>query len=159
MSMKSKKIKSISKRKASNWVNKAAYLIENKKWLGYSSQIAMRALAIIEDNISINQSSLAKSLNVSPQQISKILKGKQNLTLKTIGKLSDELGFELISFPPYKDSFVMLYSLETPHIPNSKILTEKIKTIGQTKIKEEKTGAFATILGDENNPPINPTHS
>lgn len=41
-------------------------------------------------------------LQVSPQRISKILKGQENLTLETIYKLSQVLNFELISFPEYK---------------------------------------------------------
>jgi transcriptional regulator with XRE-family HTH domain len=102
------RIKSISSKAKSNWEGKARFRIENEKWLNYSAQIAMRVDSIIEDKKDFNQYSLAELLSVSPQQISKILKGEQNLTLKTIGNLSDALGIELISFPPYKDTYIKL---------------------------------------------------
>ncbi len=92
----------------SKWKRDSGFRLLNKKWLDYSAKIALRIDAILEDRDNFNQADFAKSLGVTPQQISKILQGRENLTLKTIGKLSDALGFELISFPPYKDSFVYL---------------------------------------------------
>jgi transcriptional regulator with XRE-family HTH domain len=44
----------------------------------------------------MTQKDLAEKLNVSPQQVSKIVKGKENLTLETISKLEYVLGVELI---------------------------------------------------------------
>lgn len=76
-----------------------------KPWLRvYSSEIAKRVLAAIEDNDGLNQAKLAETLNVSPQQVSKIVKGKENLTLESIYKLSKALKVELIRFPEYKYS-------------------------------------------------------
>ncbi|HVX50139.1 MAG TPA: helix-turn-helix transcriptional regulator, partial [Chitinophagaceae bacterium] len=46
---------------------------------------------------------LAEKIGVKPQNISKILKGDVNLTLKTIATLATELNTELISFPFYSD--------------------------------------------------------
>lgn len=106
------KIKSVSIKNKSKWEEKIKFRLKNKKWLDYSAQIAMRIDAIIEGKIDFNQISLAETLKVSPQQISKILKGEQNLTLQTIGNLSDALGIELISFPAYKDSFINLMNYE-----------------------------------------------
>lgn len=88
--------------KKSNWVQKATFRKENQKWLNYSSQIARRILAKIDGDKELSQVILAKSLNVSRQQINKIVKGQENLTLETISKISDALGIELISFPDYK---------------------------------------------------------
>lgn len=104
----SAKLKELSSDKPSDWSMKAKFMLENKKWLDYSAQIALRIDSIIEENKELNQATLAKSLKMSPQQISRILRGDQNLTLKTISKLSDVLGFELISFPAYKDTYVQL---------------------------------------------------
>lgn len=100
------------KKRNQDLVKKLKYRVANKKWLDYSAQIAMRIDAIIDEKIDFNQISLADALKVSPQQVSKILKGEQNLTLKTIGNLSDALGIELISFPAYKDSFINLMTYE-----------------------------------------------
>jgi len=87
----------------SKWKQNAAFRLENR-WLEYSSQIARRILAIIRDNEDLNQSRLAEILNVTPQQITKIVKGQENLTLETIYKLSKALNVELITFPEYKYS-------------------------------------------------------
>jgi transcriptional regulator with XRE-family HTH domain len=98
--------------KQSAWFSDAQYRIENKKWLRYSSNIARRILAAIEDKEGFNQSDLASLLEVSPQHISQIVKGKENLSLKTIAKISEALGVELITFPEYK------YSTPPAPLPN-----------------------------------------
>jgi plasmid maintenance system antidote protein VapI len=87
----------------SKWKQNAAFRLENS-WMEYSAQVARRILAIIKDNDELNQSRLAEMLNVTPQQITKIVKGQENLTLETIYKLSKALNVELITFPEYKYS-------------------------------------------------------
>jgi len=108
MSKTQKKINKLSRRGVSDWSKDADYRIKNRKWLRYSSHIARRILAAIEDrqkvDSKINQSHLANIIGVTPQYISRVVKGKENLSLETIGKLSDALGVELIAFPDYKDS-------------------------------------------------------
>lgn len=99
------KIKQIATNAPSKWKENAEYR-KNNKWLRYSSQIARRILAAIQEDKDLTQSKLAQSVNVSPQQISKIVKGHENLTLETIYKLSQALGIELISFPEYKYSSI-----------------------------------------------------
>lgn len=98
------KLGKITGDKPSGWHEKADYRIKNRKWLAYSSNIAFRILAAIDDNKDLSQTKLAELLNVTPQYISKILKGHENLTLETIAKLSEALNVELISFPEYKYS-------------------------------------------------------
>ena len=88
----------------STWTLDADYRIKNRKWLRYSSNIARRVLAILSDNDKLTQVELANKVGVTPQYISKLLQGRQNLTLSTIAKLSETLGEELISFPNYKYS-------------------------------------------------------
>jgi transcriptional regulator with XRE-family HTH domain len=87
----------------SEWKQNAAFRLENR-WLEYSSAIARRILAIIRDDEDLNQSRLAEALNVSPQQITKIVQGQENLTLETIYKLSKALNVDLITFPDYEFS-------------------------------------------------------
>ena len=93
--------------KASRWSANAGTRIANRKWLNYSSQIARRILAAIEDNPSMTQAVLAEKIGVSRQYINRIIKGHENLSLETIAKLSSALGVEFITFPSYK------YSLNT----------------------------------------------
>lgn len=115
------KLKKITSNKPSTWKEKALFR-KNNPWLReYSSKIARRILSVIEDNKELNQVKLADTLNVSPQQISKIVKGQENMTLETIYKLSKALNFELISFPDYKYSHV--YSLAT----NKSLIVRELK--------------------------------
>ena len=99
-----KKPNKLRKGKISRWRHDAEFRLLNRKWLLYSSNIARRLLAAIEDTDNMNQAVLANKIGVSPQYVNKVLKGSENLTLETIGKLSDAVGHELISFPPYKYS-------------------------------------------------------
>lgn len=92
----------------SQWRNRARFRVDNKKWLRYSGKIALRILAAMEDKPELNQKRLAELAGVSPQQVSKILKGQQNLTLQTIAKFGEILGTELIAFPSFK------YNQEAP---------------------------------------------
>lgn len=107
MSLKDK-LKKITNEKPSMWKDKAKFR-RNNPWLReYSSKIARRILSVIEDRKDLSQIKLAETLDVSPQQINKIVKGQENMTLETIYKLSKALDFELISFPEYKYSFIYL---------------------------------------------------
>ena len=101
--MSSQKMQDLSKGRVSTWLTDAEFRMKNK-WLNYSSKIALRILSAIEEKKDFSQSKLADLLSVSPQQISKIIKGKENLTLETIYNLSQALNVELISFPEYKYS-------------------------------------------------------
>ena len=88
-------------KKQSNYLQNAKFRIENKKWLNYSSQIALRIIAAMEESEHMTQKALAESIGVSPQYINKVLNGQENLSLQTIAKLSDALNIELISFPKF----------------------------------------------------------
>jgi transcriptional regulator with XRE-family HTH domain len=47
----------------------------------------------------MSQKELAEKTGVSPQQVSKILKGNVNLTLDTSTRLEAALGIELLTIP------------------------------------------------------------
>lgn len=74
------------------WVN---FRRENKAWLYKSGAIASAVLHAL-DALNITKKELAKRMNVSPQQITKILQGSENLTLQTITKLEAALSVELV---------------------------------------------------------------
>ena len=89
----------------------------------YSKKIALSILIRL-DELKWKQSLLAEKMGVSPQQVSKWIKGNENFTLETLGRLSEVLGGEFIqrlnikepkhtaeielkpSTLPYEDSFV-----------------------------------------------------
>ena len=113
--MSKDKLISLSKESAKKgtWLKGALERRKNRKWLNYSGNIARRILAKIENDNNLSQTELAKLLDVSRQQISKIVKGHENMTLETIAKLSEALGVELISFPEYKYSTVEYSQVES----------------------------------------------
>jgi len=68
----------------------------NKDWLRKSVDIALRIMDALDD-LGWNKARLAKELGVSPQQVSKYVKGEENFKLETICKLEKVLGIELIT--------------------------------------------------------------
>jgi len=83
-----------------NWLEEARYRRKNRAWLRKSQRIAIRVLSTLRER-GMQQKELAEQLNVSPQQVSKIVKGKENLTLETISKLEQVLDITLFEVPEY----------------------------------------------------------
>jgi transcriptional regulator with XRE-family HTH domain len=82
----------------SGWKESAEWRRANRGWLKKSGKIAFRILEAL-DAKEMTQKELAEAMGVTPQQVNKIVKGKENLSLKTIEKLEQTLGISLISFP------------------------------------------------------------
>jgi transcriptional regulator with XRE-family HTH domain len=116
----------------SSWVLKAEERKKNKGWFRYAYKISLRIQSAIEDKDDFSQKDLANLLGVSPQYISKVMKGQENLTLETIYKLSNSLGVELISFPDFK------YSTPYYPIPKSHI-SKQFKAVIFKGIVDEKS--------------------
>ena len=91
------KLNALKSSAPSEWRKKAQWRRENREWLKKSREIALAALNAISNNPSMTQKELARQMGVSPQYVSKILKGEENLSLQTITKLESVLGIELIS--------------------------------------------------------------
>ncbi len=92
------KIDKVVSQQPSRWMDKALWDEANEAWLDRSADIALRILGILEANC-ISQRELAEKIGVSPQQVNKILKGNENLTLETIAKLEAALGNVLLLIP------------------------------------------------------------
>ncbi|MBL6446768.1 helix-turn-helix transcriptional regulator [Fulvivirga sp. 29W222] len=80
----------------SKWREDNAYRKANRAWLRKSAKIAIKIGRALRDK-GLSQKNLAELLEVSPQQVNKILKGRENLKLETITKIESALGIELIS--------------------------------------------------------------
>jgi len=93
-----KKIEEIAVDDTGTWLKKARYRRDNRAWLRKSQHIAVRILSVLKEK-GMQQKGLAEALDVSPQQVSKIVQGKQNLTLETISKLEAVLGVKLFEVP------------------------------------------------------------
>lgn len=81
--------------KKSNWEEEAKWRSENESWLTDSFDIALKILESLKAR-KMTQKELADRMKVTPQFISKVVKGQENLSLETIGKLSIALGIKLI---------------------------------------------------------------
>lgn len=70
--------------------------IRNRAMLRESQQIALKVLFKLDD-LGWTQKDLAERMEVSPQQISKIVSGKENLTIETQIKLQNILDIPVLA--------------------------------------------------------------
>lgn len=104
------KLNTVAAGESSKWLEKAEWNEANESWLNKSADIAFKVLRALREK-GMTQKDLAGKLNVSPQQVSKIVKGKENLTLETISKLECVLGVELIMTTHATDLNVKTHSI------------------------------------------------
>lgn len=83
-----------SKNPPSKWRENLEYDKKNWEWLKMSSNVAFAVLEML-DHTNMSQVELANKMNVSRQQVSRILRGQENLTIETISKLQTALGIKL----------------------------------------------------------------
>ncbi len=79
----------------STWREEAEWRRDNWSWLQHSQKIAVKVLLRMKQE-GLTQKALAERMNCTQQYISKILKGKENMSLDTLSKLEDALGISLI---------------------------------------------------------------
>ena len=121
------KIATIASKEPSGWLKDAQWRSENRAWLKHSQAIALRILRTLRSK-NISQKELAEKIGVSPQQVNKIVKGKENLTLETIAKLEAALGVSLINAPLYQTSLEVSYQIEqNPAVSFSASITPRFK--------------------------------
>lgn len=82
----------------------------NRKRLKESKRIAIKVLSALKEK-GISQKYLAELINVTPQYVSKLVKGKQNLTLDTIIILQDTLNIQILAS----------YKIEIPEVSVSEV--------------------------------------
>lgn len=101
------KLSKIINGKTSTWQAEAKWRRENEYWLSNSFSIA----ALVLDTLArkaMTQKDLAEKMRVKPQFINKIVKGQENLSLETIGKLEMALGTKLMEIAARKSSTMKL---------------------------------------------------
>ena len=91
-----KSIKDISVPSHENWKEKVAWRKANKAWLRKSADIALRILDALEE-LNWKKAKLAQEMGISPQQVSKYVKGEENFKLETLCNLEKVLGIELVT--------------------------------------------------------------
>lgn len=121
----------------SNWKAKAEYHIANENWLYKSAVIALKILSHLKKE-GISQKQLAEMVNVSPQQINKIVKGSENLTLETISNIEDALGIKLIEFEGFEKDVTSRLS--------NKVVIERNTEIFNFSGKKEKIALVEDLM-------------
>lgn len=81
-------------KKDNTWKIKMERIRRSKLWAGDMALVAVRVLEFLEEN-NKTQRWLADQLNVTPQQITKIVKGRQNLSWGKIKEIEAVLGIKL----------------------------------------------------------------
>lgn len=66
-------------------------VLENAGWLRWSRQLAVTLIGYMQDN-GLKRADLAARLGVSPQYVSKLLSGTENLSFKSLANIEDKLG-------------------------------------------------------------------
>ena len=66
----------------SRWREKAEWRRANRDWLPYSRKIAIKTAMALEEQ-DLSQRQLAERMGCSPQYVSRLLKGEENLSLET----------------------------------------------------------------------------
>jgi len=95
MNTTSEKLRQYASSTASKWREEAEWREENKSWLRYSQGIAMKMLDRMEE-LGMTQKELATKMGCSQQYVSKILRGRENLSFETIDKIEQALGVVML---------------------------------------------------------------
>lgn len=86
----------------SRWREEAEWRRANQAWLRRSQIVAMKMLDRM-DEMNWTQQQVANLLGCSQQDVSRIVKGGENLSLEMLCKIEDEMGIILFQ-PSNKDS-------------------------------------------------------
>jgi transcriptional regulator with XRE-family HTH domain len=103
------KFKSLISKEKTATVSRNKERIKNRARLRESQDIALKVLTKLDD-LGWSQIRLSKELNVSPQQVNKIVKGKENLTLETQVKLQQVLDIPILA--SYYENKIEEFSFE-----------------------------------------------
>lgn len=80
----------------SRFVEDTAWRKENAGWLRWSRQFAVMLAGYMQDN-GLKRADLAVKLGVSPQYVSKLLSGTENLSFKSIANIEEKLGITCLA--------------------------------------------------------------
>ena len=157
--MKTKNLENFEKlvsNENSSWLDSFLHYKANQKWLDNSSKIALNVLEALKDK-KLSQKDLAEKMNVSAQQINKIVRGKQNLTFETIAKLETALEISLMEITEYKTVNEIKTNATVLNAIN-KVITQEIvlkPSIIQTfsdSFKTNEAASMSVVYKNTNNP-------
>lgn len=79
----------------SRFKENAQWRKENASWLRWSRRVALSIIDYMQEN-GLKRADLAKKLGVSPQYVSKLLSGTENLSFKSIANIEEKLGISCL---------------------------------------------------------------
>ena len=79
----------------SRFVEESTWRKNNASWLKWSRQLAVTLIGYMQEN-GLKRADLASRLGVSPQYVSKLLSGTENLSFKSIANIEDKLGISCL---------------------------------------------------------------
>lgn len=105
----------IATKKRLNWADDFEEADKNIEWKVRSAIISARVLLFLKRKESMDRAALAEKMDVSVQYLSKLLKGKENMTLKTITRLEFHTGLDLINVIGEDQNINHAKSVKGPH--------------------------------------------
>jgi len=100
------RLNEVAKQPSEKERNEAKFRDENRDWLLKSALIALEIHRYLRQN-GMTQSQLAKKMGISPAMVTKLLSGKENLSLKTVCGIERVIQFELLKVPSYEKGTFM----------------------------------------------------
>ena len=79
----------------SRFTENAQWRKENAGWLRWSRQVALAIIDYMQEK-GMKRADLAKQLGVSPQYVSRLLSGTENLSFKSIANIEEKLGINCL---------------------------------------------------------------
>ena len=110
--------------------------IKNRARLRAAQDIALKVLDRL-DYLNWKQVDLAKQMNVSAQQVNKIVSGKENLTLDTIVKLEDVLNLSILHSSTEKKRKIEVTTYSNQSVKNVRKKLESTKMFDLASYNEK----------------------
>lgn len=137
---------------SSSWVDQAKKRQTDAPWLHHSRRVALVVLRELKRQ-HLSQAELAAKMEVSRQQIGKIVKGQENLTLETIAKLEKALNTDILSISLQETSNVVISNdfprieVVTPDGVDPKDFRTNVRASARGVIKEVIIGPVTVAAG------------
>lgn len=79
----------------SRWREEAEWRRANRSWMRYSQEVAVKMAESMEA-LHLTQRQVAEMMGCSQQYVSKVLKGRENLSIETLSKIEEALQLQLL---------------------------------------------------------------
>ena len=106
------KLKKVAKPQSQEDLVYTTYRRENGGWLKKSAMLSLAVEQLLRDK-GMSKQIFAEKLGVTPPQVTKLLSGKENLGLKTIARMEEVLGEEIISVPLMRRKCFVTFEVST----------------------------------------------